>query len=146
VNVFASNPTHVILDVTGYYAPPSAGSLDFFPAAPCRILDTRDPAGPFGGPMLGSNQTRTFMPPQSACNVPSTAKAYSLNATVVPPAPLGFLTLWGSGTQPGVSTLNAGDGLITSNAALIPAGAGGMLTFFPSNPTNVILDVNGYFQ
>jgi hypothetical protein len=136
----------LIIDVTGYFAPPAAGSLDFYPAAPCRILDTRDTAGPFGGPFIGGNEARTFLAPQSTCNVPAAAKAYALNATVVPSGPLGFLTLWGSGSQPGVSTLNAGDGAMAANAALVPAGAGGAISAFTSNRSHLILDISGYFQ
>ena len=52
---------------------------------------------------------------------PSTAQAYVFNATVVPPGALGYLTLWPDGEdQPMVSTLNAIDGAITSNMAIVP--------------------------
>ncbi len=87
------------------------------------------------------------MPIQSsACNIPSSASAYSLNATVVPPAPLGFLSLWDTGgPQPSVSTLNAYDGSIVANAAIVPAGSAGAVNAFASNLTQLILDINGYF-
>jgi len=49
------------------------------------------------------------------------ANAYSLNATVVPPASLGFLSLWNAGgAQPTVSTLNASDGSIVAMPRLYP--------------------------
>jgi hypothetical protein len=94
---------------------------------------------------MGLSETRSFIVPSSACGIPATAKAYSLNATVVPVGGLGFLTLWGSGTIPVVSTLNSG-GSVASNAALVPAGASGEVTAFTSDPTQLILDINGYFQ
>lgn len=47
----------------------------------------------------------------SACGIPATASAYSLNITVVPRAgTLGYLTVWPTGQpQPVVSTLNSGE-------------------------------------
>jgi hypothetical protein len=95
---------------------------------------------------MGARESRSFIVPSSACVIPATAKAYSLNATVVPPSFLNFLTLWGSGAKPFVSTLNSYDGTIVSNAALVPAGAGGEVTAYTSDLTHLILDINGYFQ
>lgn len=66
-------------------------------------------------------------------------------AATVPPGPLGYLTLWPQGTtQPLVSTLNAIDGAISSNLAIVP-GTNGTITAFPSNPTHLVLDIFGYF-
>jgi len=82
----------------------------------------------------------------SSCGLPSTAQAYSLNMTVVPPGQLIYLTTWPTGvTQPVVSTLNALNGQITANAAIVPAGTGGQISVFVSNNTDLIVDVNGYF-
>ena len=147
VSVYVTDTTHVIVDVNGYFAPAgSPGALSFYRATPCRISDTRLPVGAFGGPVLSGGETRGYSVPASACSIPSTAEAYSLNATVVPGGWLGYLTLWPSGiSQPEVSTLNAPDGSLTSNAALVPAGTSGAISVFVSNPTNLILDVNGYF-
>ncbi len=81
----------------------------------------------------------------SGCGAPGTAQAYVFNATVVPPGSLGYLTLWPQGqTQPVVSTLNALDGAITSNMAIVPT-ANGSIAAFPSNPTHLVLDIFGYF-
>jgi hypothetical protein len=147
ITVIATSATHLIVDITGYFAPPGgAGALNYFAATPCRVLDTRNPPGTFGGPMMGATESRGFPVPSSGCGIPVTAKAYSLNATVVPPAPLGFLTLWGSGSMPGGSTLNSSDGTIVANAAFVAAGANGAVTAFTSNPSHLILDINGYFQ
>jgi sugar lactone lactonase YvrE len=146
ISVLATNATDLIIDVSGYFAPPGVGSLDFYTATPCRILDTRNSIGPYGGPIMGAGESRSFNVPASGCGIPMTAKAFSLNATVVPPTPLGFLTLWGSGSQPGVSTLNSLDGTIVSNAAIVPAGTNGVVTAYTSNATHLILDISGYFQ
>jgi hypothetical protein len=97
----------------------------FVPITPCRIADTRNPNGPFGGPTLPKQTSRDFAIPSSACGIPSTALAYSLNVAVVPSGPLGYLTLWPTGQpQPLVATLNSLDGRVKSNAAIVPGGAG----------------------
>src|ERR1041385_2324931 len=63
----------------GFSAQAPSG-LTFVPVPPCRVADTRNPAGAFGGPALIGNATREFDIPNSACNIPSTAQAYSVNA------------------------------------------------------------------
>jgi len=120
-------------------------ALQFIPVTPCRVVDTRNPDGPFGGPELGPGASREFDIPQSACNIPSTAVAYSLNVTVVPNASLNYLTLWPSGQpQPYVSTLNS-DGRVKANAAITPAGTNSGVSVFVSDASQVILDIDGYF-
>ncbi len=112
---------------------------------PCRVADTRNAAGPFGGPELAAGTSREFDIPQSACSIPSSAVAYSLNVTAAPTGPLGYLTLWPSGqTQPTVSTLNS-DGRVKANAAITPAGTNGGVSVFVTNASHVILDIDGYF-
>jgi hypothetical protein len=83
----------------------------------------------------------------SSCGIPPAASAYSLNVTVVPQGPLGFLTAWPTGqSQPNASLLNSLDGTVLANSAIIPAGApNGSVSFFASNTTDVIVDINGYF-
>src|SRR5262249_45498479 len=119
IDVFVTQQTHLIIDVNGYFAAPTSGGLLFYPATPCRVGGTRNAPGPFGGPALLGQ--RDFNIPAGPCGVPATPKAYSLNATVVPHRPLGYLTLWPAGQpQPGVSTLNSPDASIVSNAAIVP--------------------------
>jgi hypothetical protein len=147
ISVFVTDPTDVILDINGYFGlPGSAGALAFYPVTPCRIADTRAANGPFGGPEMEAATTRSFTIPASACSIPSTAAAYSLNVTVVPDGVLSYLTVWPAGSQqPLVSTLNSFDGSVVANAAIVPAGASGAISVFVAQPTQVILDINGYF-
>jgi beta-glucanase (GH16 family) len=148
VSVFVTNATEVILDINGYFDSPGspATSYSFYPATPCRVADTRGPAGQFGGPTVGGGQSRDFPVPLSPCNIPATARAFSLNATVVPAGYLGYLTMWPTGlAQPLVSTLNSWKGKIVANAALVPGGSNESISVFVSDPTDVVLDINGYF-
>src|SRR5262249_24564267 len=58
----------------------------------------------------------------------------------------GFLTVWPAGlAQPVVSTLNAMQGQVIANAAIIPAGTAGAISVFASDDTDVIADINPYF-
>jgi hypothetical protein len=120
--------------------------LLFVPLTPCRLVDTRLPAGAFGGPAIAGGGSRDFVVPASACGVPATAQAYSLNVTVAPHGMLGFLTIWPSGeSRPFVSLLNSIDARIKSNAAILPAGAGGAVSVYATDTTDVVLDIDGYF-
>jgi hypothetical protein len=146
VSVYVTDLTDVIIDVNGYFAPTSGSTLTFVPVTPCRIVDTRQANGTFGGPALAANANRSFPVPTSSCSIPSTASAYSLNATVLPATTLNYLTLYPTGaSQPTVSTLNASTGQVTANAAIVPAGTSGAVTAFATNQTNFLMDINGYF-
>ncbi len=146
ISVYVTDRTDLVIDITGYFAPPGGGSLDFYSVSPCRVLDTRGAAAPLGGPAMTGGAPRAFPVPSSSCSIPAAAQAYSMNATVVPPTTLGFLTLWGSGTMPLASTLNSLDGSIVANAALVPAGPNGVVTAFTTDPSQLILDINGFFR
>ncbi len=147
ISIYVTDPTDVILDTNGYFAAAGgAGGLSFYPVTPCRVADTRNANGAFGGPIVAAGSTRSFTIPSSGCSIPATAQAYSLNVTVVPSRTLQYLTLWPVGaTQPSVSTLNSWDGSIVANAAIVPAGTGGAISVFATDATQVILDINGYF-
>jgi hypothetical protein len=147
IRIFATNPTHVVLDVTGYFvsATDPAG-FAFYPLAPCRVADTRTAAGPVGGPSLPAGSTRDFPVLDSSCSIPPSAVAYSLNLTAVPNGKLGYLTAWPAGQpRPHVSALNAPTGTPTSNASILPAGAGGSISVYVTDNTDLAIDINGYF-
>jgi hypothetical protein len=151
INLRAGNNTDAIIDINGYFAPPgSPQALAFYAVTPCRVADTRTGngfTGLFGPPALAGTQTRSFPVQESSCVIPST-QAYSLRMTVVAPARLGYLTAWPSGgPEPIVSTLNALQGGVVGNAAIVPAGTatGGPMSVYVSDNTNLIIDIDGYF-
>jgi len=146
ISIFASNTTDFVLDINGYFVPTTLSTLAFYPLTPCRAVDTRWSNGPLGGPFLPGGIPRDFPVTASACNIPASAQAYSLNFTAIPRGPLGYLTTWPAGqNQPGVSTLNALTGVITANAAIVPAGSGGDIDVLVSNDSDAVIDINGYF-
>ena len=140
----------IAADTSGLKFKPRADALPsnattFIAVAPCRLVDTRNANGPFGGPKFGVNETRTYTVPQGACGLPIAA-AYSVNFTITAYVGDGFLTAWPAGIgRPVVSTLNFGTGAVVANAAVVPADATGAFNVFVVNPTHVIIDVNGYF-
>jgi len=141
VSVFATHETDFLIDVNGYFGPPSDAGLYFNAVTPCRIADTRTG---YGGAILAPSVVRTFVPGTTACAIPSNAKAHLVNATVVPPGPLAFLSLFPSPNWTGSSTLNAFDGQVTANLAIVPDDGLG-IGAFASSPTHLVLDVSGYF-
>ncbi|MGH3430149.1 MAG: hypothetical protein ACRDQZ_21695, partial [Mycobacteriales bacterium] len=145
VSVYSTNDTHVVLDINGYFVPAAtSGALAFYPVTPCRLVDTRNGTLISGAFSPGVSRTLPLL--SSGCGVPATAQAYSLNFTVVPPGPLGYLTAYPTGlSRPVVSTLNALTGTITANAAIIPAGTGGSIDVYSTNNTDLVVDINGYF-
>ncbi len=125
--------------------------LDFIGITPCRLVDTRGltgESGAFGPPRMSPSEVRTFpILSNTRCAIPNTALAYSLNFTVVPAGPLAYLTAWPTPNRPSpeVSILNAQQGQVLANAAIIPAGTAGSIDIFVTNSTEVVIDINGYF-
>jgi hypothetical protein len=122
---------------------------NFFTLLPCRLLDTRDPAGPYGGPALAAGQTRSFAL-GGRCGIPPSARAVSLNVTATQPTAGGNLRLYAAGLAlPLVSSLNYAAGQTRGNNAVVGLSAAGGLAIRcaqPSGTTHVIVDVNGYFE
>jgi hypothetical protein len=113
-------------------------------------VDTRPEqgqTGAFGPPMLAPYATRTFpLSTHPTCKIPPTAAAYSLNFTAIPVTTLDFLSTWPSGgSYPSVSTLNATQGGVVANAAIVPAGTNGGIDVVAGKNTHFLIDVNGYY-
>ncbi len=150
INVYVTDATDVILDINGYFAPPLSSGLQFYSVTPCRLVDTRVTSfqSGFGPPSMGAGVTRTFpIPTNSACGIPATASAYSLNVTAIPQRTLGFLSIWPTGQAlPNVSTLNVYNaGTVVANAAIVPAGTNGAINTYVTDATDLVIDIDGYF-
>jgi Glycoside hydrolase family 44 len=83
-------------------APAPATPSRFYTLTPCRVLDTRNPTGPFGAPAL-STAERTFNL-AGVCGVPATAQAVSANLTVVSPTSAGDLRSYAAGSLLPIAT------------------------------------------
>ena len=132
-------------------------SLVFVPIAPCRVADTR--AGS-GFPALGSTPLASLTPRNlqlaGVCGVEATGanfpgpEAYSLNVTVVPPAGNagGYLLVYPNPATPiplvASMTWNPGASY-QSNAVIAASSTDGTVNVVSNNPTNVVIDINGYY-
>lgn len=86
-----------------YYAAINTGRIyrinyprNLNPLAPCRIVDTRDAPGPWGPPLGGSDRTFILA---GTCGIPATARAVSVNLTVVQPGADGYLSVYPGGRR-----------------------------------------------
>ena len=139
-----------------YYAAIGTGRIyriqypkNFYTVTPCRILDTRDPPGPWGGPALAAGSDRVFVL-AGRCNIPATARAVSVNVTVTGPSDFGHLVLLAAGgATTTTSVINFRPGQTRANNGIVTLGtAGGVLvrTGMGSGSVQFILDVDGYFD
>ncbi|MFN0112129.1 MAG: S8 family serine peptidase, partial [Blastocatellia bacterium] len=115
--IFVTSSTNVVVDVTGYYAPPSANGLYFHPLPkPIRLLETRTgQSGCFtpGAPLQANTVNSQFgVTTCDGVTIPAGALALVGNATTVGPQTGGWLTLFpADAAQPLAASSNflAGD-------------------------------------
>jgi uncharacterized protein (DUF1800 family) len=128
--------------------PLQAQGTSFYTVAPCRLVDTRNPAGPFGAPALAAGGTRLF-DAGGQCGVSTRAVAISANVTVVRPSGDGHLTLVAAGPGlPSTSTINFSAGQTRANNAMVGIGAAGafeVIATMVGGSVDLVVDVNGYF-
>jgi len=140
----AASATATVSVVSG-----SATATKFYLVTPCRILDTRNANGTYGGPALASNSSRN-VPVAGVCGIPAGAAALSINMTVLAPGSDGFMTVYpgpaGSPIGP-TSTINYRAFKMLANNAIIRTGADS-INVYNSGPSaaHFVIDVNGYFK
>ena len=123
----------------------------FYTVTPCRVADTRDPAGLYGGPALVHGVERGFVI-AGRCGVPSTATAVSLNVTVTEPTGAGHLAIYPTQGNPApTSVLNFRAGQTRANGGIFSLdGTGALHVNGQQTPSagslHVLVDVNGYFR
>jgi archaellum component FlaF (FlaF/FlaG flagellin family) len=131
------------------FCPGPTAAAKFYALPPCRVVDTRRPDGPLGGPALQPSQVRLFTLAGS-CGVPASALSVSVNVTAIPTAAGHFVLYPGNEPNPGTSNANFLAGQVRANNAVVPLAtdrSGGLNVLNASTgASHVILDVNGYFQ
>ena len=127
--------------------PPPTGS-GLVTLAPCRIVDTRNPSGPLGGPALAANTSRLFTL-TGVCGVPAAAKAVAVNVAVTQGGASGNLILSLAGSAPPLTSfINYASNQTRANNGVIALGIGGSILVQcnqASGSVHFILDVTGYF-
>jgi hypothetical protein len=148
VTIFSNSPTDVVVDLGGYVDSVGGPAGTFFPLTPARITDTRSGSGQAnaGGTISAGGSIDVQV--TGVGGVPLTGvAAVVLNATVTNTSKSSYLTAYPTGvSRPLASNLNWTAGQTVPNRVIVPAGAGGKVTFFnQQGSTDLVLDVNGYF-
>jgi hypothetical protein len=155
VGANAARDTTTALERSGAPSTTSAliapGAAKFYSVPPCRVADTRNPAGPSGGPALAANGARSFVL-VGICGIPSTATAVALNLTVVDETDAGDLRVYPAGsTIPLASAINFTVGKVRANNAVVPLGTAGQISIQcdmapgSKGQTHFLFDVTGFF-
>ena len=146
VCLYNSAPTHLVVDLNGYYGAASG----FVSVVPGRVLDTRLGSTTVDG--IGSN---TGLRPSGSVTevlvtgrggVPSNASAVVLNVTVTEAQAAGFVTVFPCGTpRPNASNINTPAGATVPNAVVAQVGVDGKVCLFTMSAAHLIVDVNGFY-
>lgn len=125
----------------------------FHPLTPCRVVDTRLPAGPLAAPALqplgSSNNPRRFNV-GGVCGIPASAVAISANLTITNNSAQGEVVVFPSDVSlPNTSSVSFRAFQTQANNALVYLSATTTTCSVFNNSAatlDFILDVNGYFQ
>jgi hypothetical protein len=124
----------------------------FYTVTPCRVFDTRNADGPFGGPILAASPAERAFALAPACGVPADAKVVSANVTVTGGTEAGSLRIYpADSTLPIATTISFAAGKTKANNSMLllsTAGDAGRVTVRNDSPgpVHLIVDVNGYFK
>jgi hypothetical protein len=125
------------------------GPTRLYTLAPCRLVDTRNANGAYGGPALAPGGTRTFTL-VGQCGIPAGAVSVAVNVVATGGSSAGYFTLYApSSPRPNTSTLNFGAGQTRGNNAVLGLGTAGDVAVYAgqaSGTVNLVLDVTGYFR
>jgi hypothetical protein len=152
VRVFngSTGPTHVIVDVAGWYGAGGSSAAQFRGVSPYRLFDTRVSGSP-----LGQGQT-VSKPVLAPGGWPEHISAVVLNVTAVSPTAAGYVTVFPTGAAvPTASNLNFVAGQTVPNQVIVKTterytsslGYGDWFSAYNnSGKTHLIVDVVGYFE
>ena len=125
IKIFASEQTHVIVDVMGWLG--NAGQSEYVEVPSTRLLDTRLPNDT--GPKLAAGGTIHLQVVGAV--VPPNARSVVLNVTATDPDEPGFLTVYpGGAPRPFTSNLNYLTGQTIPNAVIVGLGPTGTIDIF----------------
>jgi GH25 family lysozyme M1 (1,4-beta-N-acetylmuramidase) len=132
--------TDLTVDLVGYYTAAQGTGGHWSPTQPVRVVDTRSGSGAPSGRVSSSI---TFTLPDS---VPRDASGLALDVTAVDPSGDGYLRLAPAGSAPTTTALNFhGDGS-TTGLAMTTATNGQVTVTVAGTPTNLVVDLVGYYE
>ena len=150
--IFVSTDTDLVVDITGYYAAPSARGLYFHPLSkPVRLLDTRAGAiacfAPGAALQSGSTTSQIATTTCDGVLIPAGAMALTGNATTVNTQTNGFMTLYpADAAQPLAASSNFQTGVNLNAPILVGLSPSGQFNVYVASTTDVVVDVTGYYS
>jgi hypothetical protein len=143
VCLFTDAPTHLIVDLQGYYP---AGTT-YVPLQPERLMDTRLVGQiQYSGPRPDAGQIiRLQVGGVGNAKIPLVTNGVVLNITGID-ADAGFVTAWTCDQPlPVASNLNLTDGSTRPNLVLVKPSPYGTVCVYTASPTDLVADLVGYF-
>lgn len=136
----------LVLGASGAAAVDSTPS-SFQAVTPVRVFDTRTGAGGVPAAPLGPGAVLDVVI-GGTNGIPGTAKAISLNVTVVSGTTSSYLTVWPTGdARPVASSLNWTGPAATANAVTVGLGTGGKVSIYNNTGiVHVLADAVGYYS
>ena len=145
VCVYSSATTDVVVDLSGWWAPGQGWRYE--PAAPARLVDTRDAKGA-RSPVVGKRAAGSTLPVTVTAwpSSPLAPAAVHVTVTATDADAAGFVTVSPCGSStPTVSTLNLGPGEVVANVAATAVGGDGTVCVYTSAAMHVVVDLEGWF-
>lgn len=140
--------TDVVVDINGWFA----SSSSFKGLTPNRVFDTRANESP--NALVNVAKVKVSREPVLEVKVTglpnltpeSGVGAVSLNVAVTNPDAAGFVTVYPCGaTRTLTASINYAAGDTVSNSVIAPVSATGTVCFYSLVPTNIVVDINGYY-
>jgi GH25 family lysozyme M1 (1,4-beta-N-acetylmuramidase) len=135
-----TSSSQLAVDLIGYYTAASGSGGHYVPLTPVRFVDTRAGKGTTSGARTGDV---TVQVPQS---VPADAVGVVLDVSVVEPTGPGYLRIAPAGTSPTTTALNYGGGQSVTALAMTRTSNRSLTVSIAGNPTQLVLDVVGFYD
>ena len=145
ISVFGTDDTDLVIDINGYFTSNPGAGLSFFTVTPCRALGLRERSGP-------ARRTRSYRHRAARFQYCFEHVRYSTISAGPIAERYGRATGAARVSYVGTRRATLASGFDPEfarrddcvNAALVPA-TNGTITAFASNPTDLVVDVNGFF-
>jgi hypothetical protein len=136
---------------TPTHAHATSPERDYTPVGPKRVFDTRPGSGEATlrdvpkRQVSGAYELEVQLTGLAGFVPSDGVGAVSLNVTATGSTAAGFITVYACGARGDVSSVNFPAGKTVANAVITPVSASGTVCFYSYSPTDIIVDVNGWF-
>lgn len=148
-DVWSNRAIDIIVDVSGYYTTPTAGTTQYVAAnPPVRGLDTRYGTGTCESPgcttlTTGAERTISIA---GLYDIPDTVTAVAVTVTSTGSTAGGYFTLYQPGTaRPEVAQLAYASGQTIAASTVVPVDHAGRIQLYAHTGADAIIDITGYF-